>query len=159
MALCYLGIGGNLQSPLETVLKACQDIAQVDGVTVVATSSCYQSKPMGPQDQPEYVNAVIAIETTLSPIALLDQTQAIETLHGRVRKENRWGARTLDIDTLLFGNEVIESERLTVPHYGMKVREFVVYPLLEIAPNLILPCGTSIQSLTASVPLNGLQKL
>ena len=96
---------------------------------------------MGPQDQPDYINAVVKIQTRLTPIQLLDCTQAIELEQGRVRKDERWGPRTLDLDIILYGNEVIDSERLTIPHYGMKEREFVLYPLAEIAPSITLRVG------------------
>ncbi|MEC8227004.1 MAG: 2-amino-4-hydroxy-6-hydroxymethyldihydropteridine diphosphokinase, partial [Pseudomonadota bacterium] len=119
----------------------------------------YASKPMGPQDQPDYVNAVACVKTALMPEQLLDLTQAIELEHGRVRKEQRWGPRTLDIDILLFGNDVIDTPRLTVPHYGLTEREFVVYPLLEIAPSLVLPNNQSLADITKTLPLNDLQQL
>ena len=111
---------------------------------------------MGPQDQPDYINAVAEIQTELSPMELLDNTQAIEQQQGRVRKEERWGPRSLNLDILLYGDHVINNERLTVPHYGMKVREFVIYPLFEIAPNLSLPDGTELRSLRDSIDRNGL---
>lgn len=111
---------------------------------------------MGPQDQPDYINAVAKIHTELSPLALLDCTQAIEQNQGRERKEERWGPRSLDLDIVLYGNEVIDSERLTIPHYGMKVREFVLYPLFEIAPQLQLPDGTELLALLQQVSRNGL---
>jgi 2-amino-4-hydroxy-6-hydroxymethyldihydropteridine diphosphokinase len=112
---------------------------------------------MGPQNQPDYINAVVSIKTKLPPIELLNATQAIELEHGRVRKEERWGPRTLDLDILLYGEEVIDSERLIVPHYGMKNREFVLYPLAEIAPDLKLPDGTELSSLLKKVDKNGLR--
>jgi len=114
---------------------------------------------MGPQDQDDYINAVLALETTLAPLDLLDALQAIENAAGRVRKDNRWGARILDLDILLYGDLVINNDRLTVPHYGMKVREFVLLPLAEIAPNLCLPCNESVASLANKVNTNGLQRL
>lgn len=92
---------------------------------------------MGPQDQPDYLNAAVALDTALAPEALLDHTQRIELQQGRVRKAERWGPRTLDLDIMLFGDEVINTERLTVPHYDMKNRGFMLWPLFEIAPELI----------------------
>mgnify|MGYP000212228972 FL=1 len=103
------------------------------------------------------MNAVMAVNTQLSDLALLDHLQAIENKAGRVRKENRWGARILDLDILLFGNETINNERLTVPHYGMKVREFVLIPLAEIAETLIMPDGTSISTLAKHIATNDLK--
>jgi 2-amino-4-hydroxy-6-hydroxymethyldihydropteridine diphosphokinase len=114
---------------------------------------------MGPQDQPDYVNAVVLIKTLLSSDTLLQQTQLIENQQGRTRKANRWGPRTLDLDMLLFGQQHINNERLTVPHSGMKLREFVLYPLFEIAPDLILPCGEKLSELVIKCPQNGLQKM
>ncbi|MCG4787924.1 2-amino-4-hydroxy-6-hydroxymethyldihydropteridine diphosphokinase, partial [Roseburia faecis] len=86
----------------------------------------YRTPPLGPQDQPDYLNAAVVLETDLPAEALLDQTQRIELEHGRVRKEERWGPRTLDLDIMLFGSEVIHTERLTVPHYDMKNRAFML---------------------------------
>ncbi|KIT56593.1 2-amino-4-hydroxy-6-hydroxymethyldihydropteridine pyrophosphokinase, partial [Vibrio parahaemolyticus 901128] len=110
-----------------------------------------------PQNQPDYINAVVAIKTNLTPLELLDCTQAIEQEQGRVRKDERWGPRTLDLDIVLYGNEVINSERLIVPHYGMREREFVLYPLAEIAPSLQLPDGTEVSELLEQVDKNGLR--
>lgn len=159
MTKVYLGLGANLNQPIAQLENATRALAAHPDLTVVASSKLYGSKPMGPQDQPDYVNSVVLIETSLAPEALLDITQAIELEFGRVRKEERWGPRTLDIDVLLFGNELLNSERLTVPHYGMKTREFVLYPLNEISPDLVLPCGTHLSQLLVAVPLNGLTPL
>jgi 2-amino-4-hydroxy-6-hydroxymethyldihydropteridine diphosphokinase len=113
---------------------------------------------MGSQAQPDYVNAVMAIETDLSPLKLLATTQQVENEHGRVRHE-RWGARTLDIDILLFGDEVLNLPDLIVPHYGMAERAFVLYPLAEIAPDLDLPKYGKLADLVARCPLDGLERL
>jgi len=155
----YIGLGSNLSDPRVQVTNAAAKIAKISESKLVALSSLYLSKPMGPQDQDDYINAVIAIETDLSALALLDALQAIENSAGRVRKDNRWGARILDCDILLFGNETIDNERLTVPHYGMKLREFVLLPLAEIAQNLSLPDGTSVNSLANEINCNGIVKL
>ncbi len=154
--IAYIAIGSNLGQPALKARAAIEALSQASGVTVTAASSLYSSKPMGPADQPDYINAVVEITTTLDPITLLDTTQAIELKHGRERKAERWGPRTLDLDILLYGNETISQERLTVPHYGMKEREFVLYPLAEIAPDLTLPDSSSLQSLLAAVDRNGL---
>lgn len=156
---CYIGLGANLDEPVAQLQQAVQALQQLAGSTLVAVSGFYGSKPMGPQDQPDYVNAVAAIDTTLTAEQLLDALQQIEQQQGRQRKAERWGPRTLDLDILLYGNQVIATERLTVPHYGLRVREFVLYPLYEIAPQLNLPDGTVLSSLLAQVPQNGLQKL
>jgi 2-amino-4-hydroxy-6-hydroxymethyldihydropteridine diphosphokinase len=155
----YIGLGSNLSDPRMQVSKAANEIASISASQLVAISPLYLSKPMGPQDQDDYINAVVAIETSLSALQLLDALQAIENSAGRVRKDNRWGARILDCDILLYGNETIENERLTVPHYGMKVREFVLLPLADIAPDLLLPDETSVSLLANEIDSNGIVQL
>jgi len=159
MDLVYLGLGANLNAPKQQLDNAVNALKKLTDCQFVEVSSYYASKPMGPQDQPDYVNAVVAIKTLLLPEQLLDATQQIELEHGRVRKAERWGPRSLDIDILLFAEKCINTTRLTVPHYGLTEREFVVYPLLEIAPKLILPSGVALSTLAAKLPLNDLQKL
>lgn len=159
METVYLGLGANLNAPREQLNNAILALQTLPHCEFICASHHYASKPMGPQDQPDYVNAVAAIKTTLLPEQLLDLTQKIELEHGRVRKEERWGPRTLDIDILLFGNQVINTERLTVPHYGLTEREFVVYPLLEIAPDITLPTGEKLTDIAATLALNELQQL
>ncbi|MGR5064894.1 2-amino-4-hydroxy-6-hydroxymethyldihydropteridine diphosphokinase [Photobacterium sp. DNB22_13_2] len=156
MILAYIAIGSNLSDPVAKANSAIEVLKQHPDLNVVAVSSLYSSTPMGPQDQPDYINAVIAVETELSPLALLDCTQSIEQEHGRVRKAERWGPRTLDLDIILYGDLEHHCERLTVPHYGMKVREFVLYPLAEIAPELVLPDQTPLDTLLERVDRNGL---
>lgn len=155
----YIGLGSNLSNPRVQVSNAAKEIANISASHIIGLSALYLSKPMGPQDQNDYINAVIALDTRLSALELLDALQAIENSAGRVRKNNRWGARILDCDILLYGNESIENERLTVPHYGMKVREFVLLPLAEIAPALHLPDGTSVSLLANKISNNGIVKL
>jgi len=157
MSLTYIGLGSNLSDPQAQIAAALDQLKQLEQCTVCQISSLYFSRPMGPQDQPDYMNAVVAIETNLTAIALLEQLQAIEKNAGRVRKDNRWGARVLDLDMLLFDQQVINTERLTIPHYGLKQREFVLLPLAEIAPNLLLPDGDSIQGLAKQIEKNGLK--
>jgi 2-amino-4-hydroxy-6-hydroxymethyldihydropteridine diphosphokinase len=159
MLRVYLGLGANLNSPKKQLDNAVIALKSLPNSELIACSHYYASKPMGPQDQPDYVNAVAFINTSLEPEQLLDLTQAIELEHGRVRKAERWGARTLDIDILLFGEHILNTDRLTVPHYGLTEREFVVYPLQEIAPELILPSGASIKQIANTLPLNDLQQL
>ncbi|MEB6379948.1 2-amino-4-hydroxy-6-hydroxymethyldihydropteridine diphosphokinase [Leclercia adecarboxylata] len=151
MTLAYIAIGSNLASPLEQVNAAVQALGDIPQTRVVALSSFYRTPPLGPQDQPDYLNAAIALETTLCAEALLDNTQRIELQQGRVRKAERWGPRTLDLDIMLFGDAVINSERLTVPHYDMKRRGFMLWPLFEIAPDLIFPDGESLSALLAQL--------
>jgi len=159
MTIAYIGLGSNLSDPRQQVLQAVDKIAKISASKVLSVSSLHLSRPMGPQDQDDYINAVLALDTNLSALALLDALQAIENNAGRVRKDNRWGARILDCDILLFGNEIIENSRLTVPHYGMKVREFVLLPLAEIAPTLYLPCGDTVNTLARQINDNGIVRL
>ncbi|HHE5700306.1 TPA: 2-amino-4-hydroxy-6-hydroxymethyldihydropteridine diphosphokinase [Citrobacter amalonaticus] len=149
MTLVYIALGSNLASPLEQVNAAVNAIRELPESRVVAVSSFYRTPPLGPQDQPDYLNAAVALETTLEPETLLDHTQRIELQQGRVRKAERWGPRTLDLDIMLFGERIINSERLTVPHYDMKNRGFMLWPLFEIAPDLHFPDGISLQQVLA----------
>lgn len=156
MITAYIAVGSNLDDPINQAKLAIEALKTLPQSQFITASSLYSSTPMGPQDQPDYINAVVAIKTQLSPLALLDCTQAIEQQQGRKRKAERWGPRTLDLDIVLYGNEVMDSERLTLPHYGMKAREFVLYPLYEIAPSLQLPDGTKLSELLNQVARNGL---
>ena len=146
MTLVYIALGSNLASPLEQVQAAIRALGDIPHSRVVNVSSFYRTPPLGPQDQPDYLNAAVALETTLAPDALLDHTQRIELQQGRVRKAERWGPRTLDLDIMLFGNQVMNTDRLTVPHYDMKNRGFMLWPLFEVAPDLIFPDGSSLKS-------------
>lgn len=155
--LAYIGLGGNLEQPVETILAARGFIAAMPGTREMAFSGLYRSAPMGPQDQPEYVNAVMAVSTTLAPLELLDAMQGIENNAGRVRAL-RWGPRTLDLDVLLYGDEIIRQERLEVPHPGFgQQREFVLYPLAEIAPDLEVPGYGLLSDLLLDCPRRGLE--
>ena len=155
----YIGLGSNLSKPIVQIEKAIEKIGIIPQSQLLSVSSLYISKPMGTQDQNDYINAVLALETALSAIELLNALQSIENNAGRVRKENRWGARILDLDIILFGNEIINTDRLTIPHYGMSEREFVLLPLAEIAPELILPNGENIKELSQNIALNSMVKL
>ena len=135
-AAVYIGLGSNLAQPSEQILLAVATISQLKDSTVSAVSSLYQTPPMGPQDQPYYVNAVLELQTTLRPLPLLHHLQAIETKQGRTRDTGRWGARTLDLDILLYSGETSTDPVLTLPHPGIALRSFVLYPLNEIAPQL-----------------------
>ncbi|MFY9178569.1 MAG: 2-amino-4-hydroxy-6-hydroxymethyldihydropteridine diphosphokinase [Venatoribacter sp.] len=140
MAICYIGIGANLNNPVEQIHTALQALAQLPQSRLLRSSSLYGSKPQGPQDQPDYVNAVAELETELSPLELLNALQAQEQAQGRV-KLRRWGERSIDLDILLYDQLMFSSERLTVPHIQLKNRSFVVEPLLELSPSLVLPSG------------------
>ncbi|TCB51805.1 2-amino-4-hydroxy-6-hydroxymethyldihydropteridine diphosphokinase [Acinetobacter sp. ANC 4779] len=128
----YIGLGSNLGDSRQILLEAVQKLATLGGVK---TSKLYQSPPMGPQDQPNYLNAVVQLDTDLAPLVLLDELQRFEQESGRVRLR-RWGERTLDLDLLLYGQEHIQNDRLTVPHVGLCERDFVVIPLLDLDENI-----------------------
>ena len=159
MPRVYIGLGSNLAEPVQQLQAALAAIGQLPHCRLVAVSSLYASDPLGPPDQPRYVNAVAALDCELTPLELLDALQAIEREQGRVRKAERWGPRTLDLDILLFGDLQLDEERLSVPHYHMHARAFVLYPLAEIAPDLVLPDGQPLQTLLASCPFEGLERL
>ncbi len=159
MTAVFIGLGSNLSRPVEQIKRARKVIGKLEGVDECAFSSLYKSLPMGPQDQPDYINAVMAVEVTLSPLVLLDRLQAIELAQGRMRKEERWGARSLDLDIILYGDAVIDSERLTVPHYGVAERNFVLYPLQEISPLLSIPNLGPLSALIEQCSDEGLLKL
>ncbi len=147
MTPAYIGLGSNLCDPKNQLRKALAALEQLRDTRIERISSLYRSAAVGPGAQPDYLNAVLLLATDLSPIALLDATQQIELDQGRVR-DIRWGARTLDIDLLLYGDLQIDSLRLTVPHPRMQQRNFVLYPLREISDtNLVLPDGSDLDTL------------
>ena len=158
MIKVYIGLGSNLNDPQAQLKKATVALGTIPSSSVVKTSSFYKSKPVGPQDQPDYINAVVELATGLSAPVLLDYLQGIENEHGRQR-EQRWGARTLDLDILLFGEEVIHDDRLVVPHVEMHKRGFVLFPLEEIAPDCVIPDIGSVHALLQQVNTDDMVKL
>jgi 2-amino-4-hydroxy-6-hydroxymethyldihydropteridine diphosphokinase len=157
--IAYIGLGSNLATPVTQIKSARTAIAAQVGVQELGFSSLYCSAPMGPQDQPDYINAVMAIVTESSPMALLRCLQSIENNHGRVRTGEQWSARTLDLDVLIYGDQKIDLPDLTVPHKGLAERAFVLYPLFEIAPQLVVPGNGSIADLVTKCPIAGLKRL
>lgn len=156
---CFIGLGSNLSEPERQLEQALGALATLPASTLLARSSLYRSPPLGPSDQPDYLNAVAMLDTGLEAEQLLDLLQTIEMTQGRVRKAERWGPRSLDLDILLFGQQTIDTARLTVPHYDMHRRAFVLYPLAELAPGLVMPDGTPLGSLLDRCPAAGLQRL
>ncbi|WP_211825440.1 2-amino-4-hydroxy-6-hydroxymethyldihydropteridine diphosphokinase [Kistimonas asteriae] len=154
----YIALGSNLDEPEQQLYSAVAALKNLPESRLLAISPFYRTDPVGPAGQPDYINAVAAIETSLTPIALLDALQAIEKGHGRVRTV-RWGARVLDLDILLYGHEIIESERLTVPHRDMSWRNFVLIPLADIAPDITLPTGQSLKKLLQNIDRKGIERL
>lgn len=133
-----IGLGSNLYDPPRQLKTALQHLAVLPDTHPVAVSSFYRSSPQGPKDQPDYVNACAVLETGLTPHALLEAMQTIEHRMGR-QKQRHWGERVIDLDLLLYGNEMIQSPQLTVPHPWLHRRDFVLVPLAEIAPEWIVP--------------------
>jgi len=143
----FIGLGSNLSNPVQQVVNAIQDISALEQCSLELASSLYETPPMGPQDQPDYINAVVKISTSFKPYQLLDALQRIENQHGRSRDTGRWGARTLDLDILLYDDIVSHDPRLTLPHPGLASRAFVLYPLFEIDRQLKLPNLATLQQL------------
>ncbi|MGN5519374.1 2-amino-4-hydroxy-6-hydroxymethyldihydropteridine diphosphokinase [Halopseudomonas sp. Lyrl_26] len=159
MPYCYIALGSNQADPVAQVTRALTALAVLPQTRLLDHSSLYRSAPLGPQDQPAFINAVALLETELEPESLLDALQAIELQAGRVRKAERWGPRVLDLDILLYGDRQIDTPRLQVPHYHMHARSFVLYPLAELTADLIMPDGTPLQSLLQHCPDTGLERL
>jgi len=152
----FIGLGSNLADPKAQIRSAVATLKQLTSSQFIACSALYASPPMGPQDQPDYINAVLELETNLTAHDLLDKLQAIEQQQGRQRNRH-WGERTLDLDLLVYGEQNIADERLQVPHPGIATRAFVLYPLVEIAADLILPNLGAIKQLLKQCPLDGLK--
>ena len=155
----YVGIGSNLDDPVAQAAFAFEALAGIADTRLLARSPLYRSRPMGPADQPYYVNGAAALSTRLSPAALLAALRAIEDARGRRRAGPRWGPRTLDLDLLLHGDSVLRSPDLTLPHPGLTARNFVVYPLADIAPTLVLPDGRRLADLRDELGDEGLDRL
>lgn len=158
MTRVYIALGSNLADPLHQVQSALDALAAIPDSQLIATSAFYRTPPYGPADQPDYLNAAIALDTALAPETLLDHTQRIELEQGRVRKAERWGPRTLDLDILLFGDLTLNTARLTVPHYDMKNRAFMLLPLAEIAADLHFPDGESVADCLARLDSSEIQR-
>lgn len=142
----WVGLGSNQDDPARQVRRGLRALEELPGTHLVTTSSLYGSQPVGPEDQPDFINAVAALETTLPPLALLDALQELEHRAGRVRTRH-WGERTLDLDILLWGGRTLALDRLQVPHPRLHERAFVLIPLHEAAPELVLPDGRPIAQL------------
>lgn len=154
----FIGIGSNLDEPERQVQQALAELRNMPYSVCRAQSGLYRSPPMGPPDQPDYINAVARLDTDLPPESLLEALELLERRHGRVREE-KWGPRSLDLDILLYGDARIESPRLTVPHPGLAERAFVLYPLQEIAADLTIPGRGPLAELVAACPRGGLERL
>ncbi|MBL4711294.1 MAG: 2-amino-4-hydroxy-6-hydroxymethyldihydropteridine diphosphokinase [Gammaproteobacteria bacterium] len=138
MEIAYIGLGSNLEQPYLQIKNAITALDALTSNKVLADSGYFKSKPMGPDDQPGYVNAVVKLETTVSAIALLKQCQSIEKQQGRIKKRH-WGERTIDLDILLYAQVQMTTDNLKLPHPGICQRDFVFMPLLKISPDIVVP--------------------
>ncbi|MET0088844.1 MAG: 2-amino-4-hydroxy-6-hydroxymethyldihydropteridine diphosphokinase [Candidatus Thiodiazotropha sp.] len=154
----YIGLGSNLENPRQQVIDALDELNGLEECHVLRCSSLYRTRPVGPQDQPDFINAVAALTTRLEPHALLDALQAIEQRHGRVCSGEHWGPRTLDLDLLLYGEQQIDTSRLQVPHPEMTRRAFVLVPLREIAEEaLSIPGAGQLKDFLSDVHMDRLR--
>ena len=158
MAEAFVGVGANLENPLQQVRQAISELDAIEHTSVLVSSSLYRSAPVGYADQPDFINAVAKLQTGLSPRELLDALHAIENRHGR-RRSVRNAPRTLDLDLLLYGTLVVDEEGLTLPHPRMHERAFVLLPLAEVAPQVFLPGHAPVSQLLAHINLRGVEKL
>ncbi|MFY0666116.1 MAG: 2-amino-4-hydroxy-6-hydroxymethyldihydropteridine diphosphokinase [Natronospirillum sp.] len=133
----FVGLGSNLDDPISQLDTAIDSLQRTPEVSVLAVSGYYRSSPVGPQDQDDFINAVVELSTSLEPEALLEAVQAIELKQGRVR-ERHWGPRTLDLDILYYEGVTRDTKTLTVPHPRMTERAFVLIPLYDLAPELVI---------------------
>jgi 2-amino-4-hydroxy-6-hydroxymethyldihydropteridine diphosphokinase len=145
MTQAFIGLGSNVGERLQTLQQVVRCLGATAGVQVTKVSSVYETEPIGPADQPWFLNAVAEVATSLSPAALLAHTQAIERALGRVAT-HRWGPRTIDVDILLYGTRRVNTATLVIPHPELCHRAFVMIPLLELDPRLTLPDGTAIRA-------------
>lgn len=158
-ARVYLGLGSNLDDPARQLCQALESLSRLPAVSLVAYSPLYRSAPVGgPPNQPDYLNAVAALDTALTPAQLLSLLQALEHSQGRVRT-TRWGARTLDLDLLLYDQLISHDPSLTLPHPRLHERAFVLGPLHDIAPQLIIPGHGPVSELWANCQKHGLIRL
>lgn len=152
----WIGIGSNLLNPMKQVDCAISAISKFPVTKIVALSSRYCSAPLGKKDQPNFLNMVVVLDTKLFPEILLSYLQYTELQQGRIRNSEFWSSRTIDLDILLFGKYVMSNFNLTIPHYDILNREFVLYPLIELDCNLIFPNGGTVLSYIQLISKNGL---
>lgn len=158
MSRVYVGLGSNLDQPRQQLLRAFQELAELPRTQLKGRSSLWASAPMGPADQPDYLNAAALLETSLEPMELLDRLQAIEAAHHR-RRERRWGPRTLDLDLLLYDERILDLPRLKIPHPGLHQRDFVLAPLLELDPGLEIPGRGGAAELLQACPVRTARRI
>jgi len=155
----WLGLGSNLQHPAEQLNEALGRLAAADEVEILKTSSFYKTPPWGDEQQEDFINAVVQIETSLQPLALLHVLQSTENAMGRQRSGRRWGPRLIDIDLLLFGDRQYQSEELEVPHPRMHERAFVLLPLYELDALTMIPGRGTVAEFLKGLDCGGISRL
>jgi 2-amino-4-hydroxy-6-hydroxymethyldihydropteridine diphosphokinase len=155
----YIGVGSNLENPHAQVLRAFAELAKLPSTRVILTSPVYLSSPFGPVKQPDFANAVAGVLTQLAPRALLAGLHSVEAAQGRPEQRERWGPRVIDLDVLVYGRERLDDPQLTLPHPGIVERNFVLYPLADIAPDLDIPGLGRVTELKGRVSAEGLKRL
>ena len=155
----YVGLGSNLEDPVAQVLEAVEELEMIPDSILVSRSSLYRGKPMGIADQPDYVNAVVAMDTLLSAENFLQELTRIEDLQGRARDGEKWGPRIIDLDLLMYGKQKINTPDLIVPHPGMHERDFVIIPLSELAGDVNVPGQGRLTALINKCENHSLRKL
>jgi 2-amino-4-hydroxy-6-hydroxymethyldihydropteridine diphosphokinase len=155
----YVALGSNLSEPRRQVERAFDALAALPDTRLVARSGLWRTRPLGPQDQPEFVNAVAGVLTAAEPRALLESLQGVERRLGKVEPAVRWGPRVIDLDLLMVGDLRLEEPGLTLPHPGLHQRNFVLYPLSEIAAELWVPGHARVRRLTERASPAGIERL
>lgn len=155
----YVGLGSNLDTPHHQIDRAFLALADLEGVRLIVRSRLYSTRPLGPQDQPDFVNAVAGLLTTLSPHELLVRLQQTEGELGKATPDQHWGARRIDLDLLVFGAQQVALPDLQIPHPGVSSRNFVLYPLFDIAPELLIPGHGRVRDLAQLVSADGIVPL
>ena len=148
-SIVYIGLGSNIQQPEQQIKLAIDALDDLPMSDVIRDSGYFKSHPMGPEDQPDYVNAVVELNTSLAAVELLQHCQHIEQQQGRV-KLRHWGERCIDLDILLYGDQQIQTQNLTVPHPGITLRDFVFMPLLKLTPDIKIPGVGRLDDITQS---------
>ncbi len=157
--IAYIALGSNLYEPEKQLRNAIESMDSLASIRVTKQSSLYRSPPMGPQDQPDYINAVVQIETDNAPMDLLQALKKIERGFGRPNTQRRWGERIIDLDILLYGQLQYHSDRLIIPHAGLARRAFVLIPLAEIDDTLCIPGAGPILSLIEALDSQAVNSL
>jgi len=155
----YIGIGSNLQNPIAQVERGFDALAGLPSSLLIARSPLYKSAPLGPQNQPAFINAAAGILTQLAPERLLQALKQLEADLGRTLPIERWGPRIIDFDLLVYGDLRLVSTHLTIPHPGIPERAFVVYPLRDIAPDLDIPGMPKLADLERRAVWTGIERL